>query len=59
MSALLACTGGAILVVQAAEMAGLPRAELISWFAAVYIIGEHLIYFWHFDIKCHSLEPTP
>ncbi|WP_248565520.1 benzoate/H(+) symporter BenE family transporter [Paenibacillus sp. L3-i20] len=42
MSALLACTGGAILVVQAAEMAGLPRAELISWFAAVYIIGGAL-----------------
>ncbi|MBH5317581.1 benzoate/H(+) symporter BenE family transporter [Paenibacillus sp. GSMTC-2017] len=42
MSALLPCTGGAILVVQAAEMAGLSQVQLISWFAAIYIIGGAL-----------------
>lgn len=39
LSALLACTGGAILVVQTADTAGLSRADLISWFSSVYVIG--------------------
>ncbi|MCA0755131.1 benzoate/H(+) symporter BenE family transporter [Paenibacillus sp. N4] len=39
LSALLACTGGAILVVQAAETAGLSKAELISWLTSAYIAG--------------------
>ncbi|MCM3626075.1 benzoate/H(+) symporter BenE family transporter [Paenibacillus glycanilyticus] len=39
MSALLACTGGALLLVKAAEMAGLPDRELLSWFFAVYVMG--------------------
>lgn len=39
MSALLACTGGAILLVKAAEMAGLSDHHLLSWFFSVYVIG--------------------
>ncbi|MFC5647685.1 benzoate/H(+) symporter BenE family transporter [Paenibacillus solisilvae] len=39
MSALLACTGGAIMVVQAAETAGLSKGELVSWFTSAYVIG--------------------
>ncbi|MCZ8511742.1 benzoate/H(+) symporter BenE family transporter [Paenibacillus filicis] len=39
MSALLACSAGAILVVQTAETAGLSKAELISWFSSVYVFG--------------------
>ncbi|RAP78537.1 benzoate/H(+) symporter BenE family transporter [Paenibacillus montanisoli] len=39
MSALLACTGGAILLVKAADEAGLAKSELVSWFASAYIIG--------------------
>ncbi|MFD0587413.1 benzoate/H(+) symporter BenE family transporter [Paenibacillus sp. GCM10027627] len=42
MSALLACTGGAIMVVQAANAGGLERAQLLSWFMAVYVIGGAL-----------------
>jgi benzoate membrane transport protein len=39
MSALLACTGGAMLVINGAEIAGFNRSELISWMFAVYFIG--------------------
>lgn len=39
MSAILACTGGAILVVQVAEIAGLSKHEMISWFSSVYVLG--------------------
>lgn len=39
MSALLACTGGAIMVVQAAQTAGLSKPELVSWFTSAYVIG--------------------
>ncbi|MFF2890197.1 benzoate/H(+) symporter BenE family transporter [Paenibacillus sp. NPDC057967] len=39
MSALLACTGGAIMIVQAAATAGLTKAELVSWFTSAYVIG--------------------
>lgn len=39
MSALLACTGGAIMIVQAAQAAGLTRTELVSWFTSAYVIG--------------------
>lgn len=39
MSALLACTGGAILLVQSAERMELSRVELVSWMFAVYFIG--------------------
>lgn len=39
LSALMACTGGAILVIKCAEMIGLNRSELISWIFVVYFIG--------------------
>ncbi|WP_336772464.1 benzoate/H(+) symporter BenE family transporter [Paenibacillus sp. MMO-58] len=39
MSAMLACTGGAILLVQAADRAGMSDHELLSWFFAVYVAG--------------------
>jgi benzoate membrane transport protein len=39
MSALLACTGGAILIVQSSHHLGLDRTELVSWMFAVYVIG--------------------
>ncbi|MGO4371089.1 benzoate/H(+) symporter BenE family transporter [Paenibacillus sp. MCAF20] len=39
MSALLACTGGAIMIVQAAHTAGLSKPELVSWFTSAYVIG--------------------
>lgn len=39
LSALLACTGGAIMIVQAAGAAGLSKPELVSWFTSVYVIG--------------------
>ncbi|MHA7963930.1 benzoate/H(+) symporter BenE family transporter [Paenibacillus sp. CAU 1782] len=39
LSALLACTGGAIMIVQAAGTAGLSMAELVTWFTSVYVIG--------------------
>ncbi|QGR00271.1 benzoate transporter [Paenibacillus psychroresistens] len=39
LSALMTCTGGAILVIKCAEMAGLSRSELISWLFIVYFVG--------------------
>lgn len=39
LSALLACTGGAVLVVSSAERAGFTNFELISWLFAVYFFG--------------------
>jgi benzoate membrane transport protein len=39
MSALLACSGGALLVIHAAETAGLSRNELVTWMFAVYFLG--------------------
>ncbi|SFL06557.1 benzoate membrane transport protein [Paenibacillus sp. 1_12] len=39
LSALMACTGGAILLIKCADIAGFSRAELISWFFIVYFIG--------------------
>lgn len=36
---MLACTGGAILLVQAADRAGMSDHELLSWFFAVYVAG--------------------
>ncbi|WP_219836103.1 benzoate/H(+) symporter BenE family transporter [Paenibacillus sp. R14(2021)] len=38
-SALLACSGGAILLVQTAQTAGLAHEELVTWFGSVYVIG--------------------
>ncbi len=45
MSAFLACSGGAILIVQAAETAGLSKSELLSWFSSVFVIGGLLNFF--------------
>ncbi|MFX3633088.1 MAG: benzoate/H(+) symporter BenE family transporter [Candidatus Pristimantibacillus sp.] len=39
LSALLACTGGAVLIVNSAEKAGFSHLELISWLFSVYFIG--------------------
>ncbi|GBF73552.1 Benzoate membrane transporter [Paenibacillus sp. 598K] len=39
LSALLACSGGAIMIVQAAAAAGLSTQELVTWFTSVYVIG--------------------
>jgi len=39
VSALLACTGGAMLLIQAAESAGLSDEATLSWFFSVYVIG--------------------
>ncbi|MGZ9584873.1 benzoate/H(+) symporter BenE family transporter [Paenibacillus marinisediminis] len=39
LSALMACTGGAVLIVSSAETAGYTSAELISWLFAVYFFG--------------------
>ncbi len=39
MSALLPCTGGAMLIIQAANTAGFSRPELISWMFAVFVLG--------------------
>jgi benzoate membrane transport protein len=39
MSALMACTGGAIMLINCANIAGLSRTELISWFFIVYFVG--------------------
>ncbi|OMF37487.1 benzoate transporter [Paenibacillus sp. FSL H8-0548] len=39
LSALLACTGGAILIVSSAENAGYTNYELISWIFSVYFFG--------------------
>lgn len=42
LSAMLACTGGAVLLVKAAEMAGLPDRYLLTWFFSVYVFGGML-----------------
>jgi benzoate membrane transport protein len=42
MSALMACTGGAILIMNAADLMGLTRPELLSWLFSVYFIGGSL-----------------
>lgn len=39
MSALMACTGGAILIINGANNAGYTQPELISWLFAVYFLG--------------------
>lgn len=39
MSALLPCTGGAMLIINAAHTGGLSQPELISWMFAVYVLG--------------------
>jgi benzoate membrane transport protein len=39
LSALMACTGGAILVIKCAENTGLSQSELISWLFIVYFFG--------------------
>ncbi|WP_159884813.1 benzoate/H(+) symporter BenE family transporter [Paenibacillus puerhi] len=39
LSALMACTGGAVLIISSAEAAGLSRPELISWLFVVYFVG--------------------
>ncbi|MCR8629957.1 benzoate/H(+) symporter BenE family transporter [Paenibacillus radicis (ex Xue et al. 2023)] len=39
LSALMACTGGAILIIDTANAAGFSRPQLISWIFAVYFIG--------------------
>ncbi len=39
LSALLACTGGAVLIVSSAEKAGFTNLELVSWLFAVYFFG--------------------
>lgn len=39
MSALMACTGGAILIMNTAELIHLSQAELISWLFMVYFVG--------------------
>ncbi|WJH33519.1 benzoate/H(+) symporter BenE family transporter [Paenibacillus sp. CC-CFT747] len=39
MSALMACSGGAILIIQAVHTAGLSHVQMMSWFGSVYIGG--------------------
>jgi benzoate membrane transport protein len=39
ISALMACTGGAVMLIYGADMAGFSRQELISWFFAAYVLG--------------------
>ncbi|MEK8132617.1 benzoate/H(+) symporter BenE family transporter [Paenibacillus filicis] len=39
LSALMACTGGAVLIISSAEAAGLTRPELVSWLFIVYVVG--------------------
>lgn len=39
MSALLACSGGALLVIHVGETAGLNRSEIVTWMFAVYFLG--------------------
>jgi benzoate membrane transport protein len=60
MSALLACTGGAVLLVQSAENLGLSREELITWMFAVYVVGGllNLLLSWAYKIPfggAHSI----
>ncbi|TXK76959.1 benzoate/H(+) symporter BenE family transporter [Paenibacillus sp. N3.4] len=39
MSSLLACSGGALLIIHVAETAGFTRTELVTWMFAVYVLG--------------------
>ncbi|SDC92731.1 benzoate membrane transport protein [Paenibacillus sp. UNCCL117] len=39
LSALMACTGGAVLIISSAQAAGLSRPELVSWLFVVYFVG--------------------
>ncbi|WP_139998248.1 benzoate/H(+) symporter BenE family transporter [Paenibacillus paridis] len=39
LSALLACTGGAVLIVSSAAQAGFTNNELVSWIFTVYVFG--------------------
>lgn len=39
VSGLLACTGGAVLVIEAAHAAGLSRTALVSWLFAAYFLA--------------------
>lgn len=39
MSALMACTGGAVLLIHGANEAGLSSVQLMSWLFAVYVFG--------------------
>ena len=39
LSALLACTGGAVLIINSAVKAGITNPELISWMFSVYVVG--------------------
>ncbi|MFE5320817.1 benzoate/H(+) symporter BenE family transporter [Paenibacillus sp. NPDC056579] len=39
LSALMACTGAVILVIDAANAAGFSRPQLISWIFAIYFLG--------------------
>lgn len=63
MSAFLACTGGAIMVVQAADAATLTHGELVSWFTSAYVIGGLLNLLLTFKYKipfagAHSITAT-
>ncbi len=42
MSALMACTGGAILVMNTGNLAGLSQPEMISWLSIIYFVGGSL-----------------
>ncbi|WP_269083271.1 benzoate/H(+) symporter BenE family transporter [Paenibacillus mucilaginosus] len=42
MSALMACTAGAVMLVQAADAAGMTREHLLSWILIVYLTGGAL-----------------
>ncbi|GAB6989929.1 benzoate/H(+) symporter BenE family transporter [Paenibacillus pini] len=42
LSALMACTGGAILIINTAERMGLTQPQLISWLFIVYFVGGSL-----------------
>ncbi len=42
VAALMACTGGAALVIQSADSLGLSRTEAVSWLFAVYVAGGAL-----------------
>ncbi|MFM1655191.1 benzoate/H(+) symporter BenE family transporter [Brevibacillus sp. B_LB10_24] len=42
LSALMACTGGAILVMNIGNVSGLSQAELVSWLSIIYLVGGSL-----------------
>lgn len=60
MSALMACTGGAIMIINSAETAGFSRSQLISWLFCVYCLGGilNLVLTWTYKIPfagAHSI----